>query len=65
MEYGELFLIAVTAMYFTPTIVAFNNKTMTFDNRFGVFFGNLVFGWTLIGWIIMYMMASANLNKNK
>ncbi len=45
-------LVNMIVVYFLPTILARNNKRSTFIL-------NLLFGWTIIGWI-MLMIRSCN-----
>lgn len=59
MEIG-IVLIIVAAVYFFPTIVAFNRGT---TNAGGVFIVNLLLGWTLVGWGGALMMAAGGSTK--
>lgn len=50
---GNVFVILATlVVYFTPTIIAFNKPWGD-----TVFWINLLFGWTLIGWFISFAMS--------
>lgn len=52
-----IFLLIVLLVYFLPTIVASNKKK---SNTGAIFFVNLVFGWTLLGWGIAMVWALTN-----
>ena len=41
------------AFYFLPTFI----RLMRGEPWVGMFFANLIFGWTVIGWIILFFMA--------
>lgn len=43
--------------YFIPTIVAVCKKQ---PNKLGIFFVNLFFGWSLIGWVVALVWAVKN-----
>lgn len=43
------------AIYFIPTIVAFNRGVYP---RIAIFFLNLIFGWTFIVWLVLLIWAS-------
>jgi positive regulator of sigma E activity len=50
MELSEkLLLIAGAIFYFAPTIVALK---LHLKESWNIFFVNVVFGWTIIGWLI-------------
>lgn len=52
---SAFFIIAMfVALYFLPTIVANARKRM---NVGAIFIVNLVFGWTMLGWIIALIWA--------
>jgi hypothetical protein len=48
------FLFFSILLYFLPTIIG-RNKT----DAMGIFLVNLLFGWTVIGWVIALIWASA------
>ena len=55
-----LFLFVIILMYFVyfiPTFIAF--KRLHY-NRIFILICNLLFGWTIIGWILLFMRASNN-----
>lgn len=53
MEEFVVTLIVVGAIfYFVPTLVAFGRK-----NAGAIFFLNLFFGWTILGWIVCFIWA--------
>jgi hypothetical protein len=49
-------LIAYLAavLYFVPAIIAYHRNTFTKGRNFLI---NLVFGWTLLGWVLSLLMA--------
>ena len=49
-----ILMVAATALYFLPSIVAHNKRDFA-----GIFLVNLLFGWTVIGWIIALIWACA------
>ncbi|HUJ31370.1 MAG TPA: superinfection immunity protein [Candidatus Acidoferrum sp.] len=48
-------LLLGTLLYFLPTIIAHNKRDFV-----GIFVVNLLFGWTIIGWIIAMIWACAS-----
>jgi uncharacterized membrane protein YqaE (UPF0057 family) len=46
------YLLAV--LYFVPAIIAYHRNTFTKGRNFLI---NLVFGWTLLGWVLSLLMA--------
>jgi len=48
------FLIGSMLLYFLPTLIGRHKA-----NAVGIFFVNLLFGWTVIGWIIALIWACA------
>ena len=42
-------LIVPALMYFLPTVIALARGH---HNSFAIFLTNLIFGWTIIGWLI-------------
>lgn len=60
---GFIFIILLIALYFLPTIIAYNRK---YQNRMSVFVIDLFLGWTLIGWVIALALSLAsNVEENK
>ena len=51
---GIVVLILCLALYFLPSIFAFNRKKR---NALAIFALNLCLGWTLIGWVIALVWA--------
>ena len=49
------FSLLIFVVYFLPTFIAIMNKSCV--NRVGAFIVNLVFGFTIIGWVIALVMA--------
>lgn len=49
-----LFLIFSILLYFLPTIIARDKPDVM-----GIFLVNLLFGWTVIGWFVALIWASA------
>jgi len=49
------FLLFAMLMYFLPSIIAHRKRDFT-----GVFILNLLFGWTVIGWIVALVWACAS-----
>lgn len=54
------FLIGL-ALYFVPTIVAFNRKS---EHRVAILLVNLFLGWTLIGWVGTLVWAIVSRSEN-
>ncbi len=52
--FAILLIIAGFVFYFLPTIVAGNRETKGFA---GVLIVNLLFGWTILGWIVALVWA--------
>lgn len=55
--FGQSFLIATVigvALYFLPTIIA---RTRDMASGGGLFWVNLLFGWTMIGWVLCLFWA--------
>jgi hypothetical protein len=50
-----LLLLAVVALYLLPTLIAFGREH---PHRQDVALVNILFGWTLIGWIAVFLWAS-------
>lgn len=48
------FLLFATLLYFLPALVAHNKRDFA-----AIFIVNLLFGWTVIGWIIALIWACA------
>lgn len=51
-----LIIIAAILIYFLPSII---------HGSFVVFIVNLLFGWTLIGWLVALIIAVSNRNHEK
>ena len=49
-----LILLVIIAIYFIPTIIAYDNKT---NNRTQVLILNIFLWWTLIGRVVALVMA--------
>ena len=47
------FLLLFGAVYFLPTIIALAHRK---KRKNSVFLVNLLFGWTLLGWVVAYVM---------
>lgn len=47
------FIAISAAIYFLPTLISFFFKSKTF----GIFLFNLILGWTIIGWISIFLEA--------
>lgn len=50
-----LMLLAIALIYMLPTIIAFAREHR---RRQDVVVANVIFGWTLIGWIVVFLWAS-------
>jgi len=50
-----ILLIIVIALYLLPTLIA-SARDHVSRRRIGIL--NLLFGWTLIGWILLFLWAS-------
>jgi Superinfection immunity protein len=60
MEIAErLLLIAGAILYFVPTVIAWWLRVKSLRS---IFYINLVFGWTIVGWIfaVIWTMAERN-----
>ena len=61
MEIAERILLVVGAiLYFVPTGLAW---WMHVKSVRTIFYVNLVFGWTIVGWIVALMWAMAERNE--
>ena len=61
MEIAERILLVVGAIiYFVPTGLAW---WMHVKSTRAIFYVNLVFGWTIIGWIVALMWAMSERNE--
>ena len=61
MEIAERILLVVGAiLYFVPTVLAW---WMHVKSARAIFYVNLVFGWTIVGWIVALMWAMAERNE--
>lgn len=54
-------LIILIFIYFLPTLVACSRKH---KSRGGIFITNLVFGWSIIGWLIALIWSASNAQQN-
>jgi len=48
-------LLFLTLLYFLPSIIGKDKKDAA-----GIFLVNLLFGWTLIGWVVAFIWACAS-----
>ena len=61
MEIAERILLVIGAIvYFVPTILAW---WMHVKSTRAIFYVNLVFGWTIVGWIVAMMWVMAERNE--
>ena len=61
MEVFERILLIVGAIvYFAPTALAWWLRVKSFRT---IFYVNLVFGWTIVGWVVAVMWAMAERNE--
>jgi Superinfection immunity protein len=61
MEIAERILLIVGAvLYFVPTVLAW---WMHVKSARAIFYVNLVFGWTIVGWVVAVMWAMAERNE--
>jgi hypothetical protein len=51
---GGIVVIVVIALYFVPSLVAYNRRSL---NRASVLVVNVFLGWTFIGWVVALAMA--------
>lgn len=54
-------LIILFFIYFLPTFVACSRKH---KSRGGIFITNLVFGWSIIGWLIALIWSASSAQQN-
>ncbi|AFU63989.1 immunity to superinfection [Salmonella phage STML-198] len=59
LGFGSLFLAFLA--YFLPWIIALLRGT---KSNVGIFFLNLIFGWTFIGWLVALVWAFVAERKN-
>ncbi len=52
-----IFLIALVALYFLPSVIALGRGTKARGLQFPV---NLLFGWTAIGWLLALVWAASS-----
>ena len=50
-----LMLLAIVVIYLLPTLIAFGREH---PRRQDVAVANILLGWTLIGWIVVFLWAS-------
>ncbi len=61
MEVAERILLVVGAiLYFVPAALAWWLDVKSFRT---IFYVNLVFGWTIVGWVVALMWAMAERNE--
>ena len=61
MEIADrIFLVVGAIIYFVPTVIAW---WMHAKSTRAIFYVNLVFGWTIVGWIVAMMWALAERNE--
>jgi positive regulator of sigma E activity len=61
MEIAErIFLVVGAIVYFVPTVLAW---WMHVKSTRAIFYVNLVFGWTIVGWIVAMMWVMAERNE--
>ena len=61
MEIAErIFLVVGAILYFVPTMLAW---WMHVKSARTIFYVNLVFGWTVVGWIVALMWVIAERNE--
>ena len=53
-------VIILLCVYFTPTLVVLCNDGAPWDKKAAIFFLNLVFGWTILGLIIVCGLAQVD-----
>ena len=58
---GLLILGLVLIFYFLPTLVAVGHRKRNAD---AIFLVNLLFGWTLIGWLVAFVWASTETQQS-
>ena len=54
--------ILIYFIYFTPTLIAVKNS---YNNKFFIFICNLLFSWTIIGWLLSIVWVFNYKLKNK
>jgi len=52
---GFVYMFFIGAIYFAPSIIAYNNKK---KNKQAILMLNLFLGWTILGWIIALVWAT-------
>ena len=55
--FSLIFALFALSIYFVPTIIAFFNNS---KNALGVFVINLMFGWTVLFWVVAFIWACAS-----
>lgn len=60
--YAGFFILGGGYVYFLPSLRARNRKL---KNTESIFFVNLFFGWTLLGWVVCLAWASAGTAESK
>ena len=62
LENSTFYAFAFPAAYMFPFLIALLRRT---HNVGGVFLLNLLLGWTVIGWIVAFVMACGSSGKVK
>jgi hypothetical protein len=52
--------VMMAALYFWPTLAALFNHGASPSDKLAAFVGNLLLGWTVVGWLFVYCYATAN-----
>lgn len=52
--FGIVFLLVFLMLYFLPALVA---QARGRDGQLAISFGNLFLGWTVIGWVVLLVIA--------
>jgi len=58
---GFVLLTVLLVVYFLPTMVAYERQNPA---REAILIANLVFGWTVLGWLIVLILAAASRPKS-
>ena len=59
---GVIVLVAVLYVHFLPTIIAYRRRH---PSRTAILLLNLIFGWTLIGWVVALLWALAGYDAQR
>lgn len=60
--YGIFGVIAFLAAYFVPSMIGFSNNAKA---QSGIFFLNLLLGWTVIGWVVCFIWSFSGWEKKE